>query len=201
MTPVTRKPAKWVPTEREILECAVRAYLEKNRPSLWNKSTLAALSKRFGIPPEEFSLIGTYSKHCSHQFSKGPCPDCPHSIYSPEQVAAPSPLLPLPPPTRKPRKLAASARAASARATPALSPRQKMLATKHGKLSAKHFAEWYGKNPEHFLKGSDSVPEMSAAMAVATLGTSRDKHTAKQQRALAARAAQAECKKLLARTR
>ena len=209
MTPVTRKPAKpakWVPTEREILECAVRAYLEKHRPSLWNKSTLAALSKRFGIDPREFSLIGTYSKHCSHQFSKGPCPDCPHSVYSPEQVAAPSPLLPLPPPTRKPRKLAASARAASARAasaraTPALSPRRKMLATKHGKLSAKHFAEWYGKNPEHFLKGSDSVPEMSAAMAVATLGTSRDKHTAKQQRALAARAAQAECKKLLARTR
>lgn len=199
MTPVTRKPAKpakWVPTEREILECAVRAYLEKNRPSLWNKSTLAALSKRFGIPPEEFSLIGTYSKHCSHQFSKGPCPDCPHSIYSPEQVAAPSPLLPLPPPTRKPRKLAASARA-----TPALSPRRKMLATKHGKLSAKHFAEWYGKNPKHFPKGSDSVPEMSAAWAQATLGTSRDKHTAKQQRALAARAAQAECKKLLARTR
>ena len=204
MTPVTRKPAKpakWVPTEREILECAVRAYLEKNRPSLWNKRTLAALSKRFGIPPEEFSLIGTYSKHCSHQFSKGPCPDCPHSIYSPEQVAAPSPLLPLPPPTRKPRKLAASARAASAGATPALSPRRKMLATKHGKLSAKHFAEWYGKNPEHFLKGIESVPEMSAAMAVATLGRSRDKQIEKQQIALAARAAKAECRKLLARTR
>lgn len=82
-TPKAKTP-KWVPNEREILECKVRAYLEEKRPSLWNKRTLAALSKRFGIDPIEFGYIGTYSKHCSHPFSKGPCPECPHSAFSPE---------------------------------------------------------------------------------------------------------------------
>ncbi len=80
-----------------------------------------------------------------------------------------------------------------------LSPRRKMLATKHGKATAKHFAEWYRREPENFLKGIESVPEMSGRIAMATVRTSlRDKRIEKQQMALARRVAKAECRKLLA---
>ena len=79
-----------------------------------------------------------------------------------------------------------------------LSPRRKMLATKHGKATAKHFAEWYQRSPEDFPKGIESVPDMSGRIAMVTVRTSlRDKQIEKHQMDLARRVAKAECKKLL----
>jgi hypothetical protein len=75
---------KWKPNPREILEAKVRDYLEKHRPSLWDERVRARLSKKFGVPPHEFRFIGTYSRYCTHEFSEGPCQECPHSAFSPD---------------------------------------------------------------------------------------------------------------------
>jgi hypothetical protein len=71
----------WTPSPKAIFEAKVRAYFDEGKGkgrSIWGRSG-ERLAAKFGITPNELSMILTFSRYCKHPFSDGPCPKCPVS--------------------------------------------------------------------------------------------------------------------------